>query len=62
MFGSLYFAGFFRLSVRFLGKIQNSGLWVCVFCFDCFSVFFFFLVGSNICSKYMVTVIDAFDL
>ena len=40
--GSLYFAGFFRLSVRFSGKIQNSWLWVCVFCFDCFSAFFFF--------------------
>ena len=60
MFGSLYFAGFFKLSVRFSGKIQNSWLWVCVFCFDCFSVFF--LVGRNICSKSMVTVVDAFDL
>ena len=31
---------------------------VCLFFFSVF----FFLVGRNICSKFMVTVIDAFDL
>ena len=46
MSGSLYFAGFFRLSVRFSGKIQNSWLWVCVFCFDCFSVLFWLVAIS----------------